>query len=436
MRAKTLQILWHERQPIFSVDFEHASACRAAAAGTADAVLGRMATAGGDQHARIWRVLRSHGQPPAMEYLATLSRHSAAVNCVRWCPSGALLATGGDDGAILIWQQSVSGRPDMPALGDANDDDAKETWRVSTLLRGTTVELYDLAWSPNGRYILSACIDNTCRIYDCIHVLTDHQHFVQGVAWDPLSQFIATQSSDRYCRASSAPIADSLAASIESAGTSTALEEKEPDASDKVSALFCNENLTSFFRRLAFSPDGSLLIAPAGIAASKDTPAAPSTKTGQPTAGGLVGDATPSSTQTTNTVYIFGRTQLSGDPLAHLPGHKTPAIAVRFNPLQYRLHQPTLDRGIPPVIRLPYRYIFAVATQDSVVVYDTQHTRPIAVLANMHYTTLTDVAWSACGRVLVMSSSDGFCSMVEFEDGEWGPCTKGLPSAMLSVMLC
>lgn len=31
-----------------------------------------------------------------------------------------------------------------------------------------------------------------------IHVFADHTHYVQGVAWDPLGQYVATQSSDRY----------------------------------------------------------------------------------------------------------------------------------------------------------------------------------------------------------------------------------------------
>lgn len=31
----------------------------------------------------------------------------------------------------------------------------------------------------------------------CMHVFTEHSHYVQGVAWDPLGQYLATQSSDR-----------------------------------------------------------------------------------------------------------------------------------------------------------------------------------------------------------------------------------------------
>src|SRR6266404_5108302 len=31
----------------------------------------------------------------------------------------------------------------------------------------------------------------------CISEIAEHNHYVQGVAWDPLNEFIATQSSDR-----------------------------------------------------------------------------------------------------------------------------------------------------------------------------------------------------------------------------------------------
>ncbi len=31
----------------------------------------------------------------------------------------------------------------------------------------------------------------------CVREIADHSHYVQGVAWDPMNEFIATQSSDR-----------------------------------------------------------------------------------------------------------------------------------------------------------------------------------------------------------------------------------------------
>jgi chromatin assembly factor 1 subunit B len=79
---------------------------------------------------------------------------------------------------------------------------------------------------------------------------------------------------------------------------------------------------------------------------------------------------------------------------------------------------------------LKYRYIFAVATLDAVVIYDTQSTRPLAFLGNLHYSFLSDVAWSANGLLLVISSQDGFCTYVEFEEGELGQATEKVFSVL------
>ena len=42
---------------------------------------------------------------------------------------------------------------------------------------------------------------------------------------------------------------------------------------------------------------------------------------------------------------------------------------------------------------LPYRMIFAVATEDSVLFYDTQQLPPFAFVSNIHYHTLSDLTW-------------------------------------------
>lgn len=45
------------------------------------------------------------------------------------------------------------------------------------------------------------------------------------------------------------------------------------------------------------------------------------------------------------------------------------------------------------VFSLPYRMLFAVATQDTVTVYDTQQAGPVCMFSNLHYTSFTDMAW-------------------------------------------
>lgn len=72
------------------------------------------------------------------------------------------------------------------------------------------------------------------------------------------------------------------------------------------------------------------------------------------------------------------------------------------------------------MVRLPYRYVYAIATQDSVYLYDTQQTLPLAFLSQLHYSTFTDLAWSHTGNCLFVTSTDGFGSLAVFEPGELG----------------
>jgi hypothetical protein len=69
---------------------------------------------------------------------------------------------------------------------------------------------------------------------------------------------------------------------------------------------------------------------------------------------------------------------------------------------------------------LPYRSIFAVLTWDSVVIYDTVHSHPLAIVSGIHYCNLVDAAWSHDGRQLIVCSTDGYISRIVFEPGELG----------------
>lgn len=64
--------------------------------------------------------------------------------------------------------------------------------------------------------------------------------------------------------------------------------------------------------------------------------------------------------------------------------------------------------------------IFAIATKCSLYLYDTQQKLPFGLISNIHYTRLTDLAWSNDGNTLLVSSTDGYCSIVQFAEGELG----------------
>lgn len=45
------------------------------------------------------------------------------------------------------------------------------------------------------------------------------------------------------------------------------------------------------------------------------------------------------------------------------------------------------------LVHLPYRLVFAVASEDSVLFYDTQQLFPFGYVSNIHYHTLSDISW-------------------------------------------
>ncbi|KAF5350455.1 hypothetical protein D9756_008642 [Leucocoprinus leucothites] len=225
MRFRTLEIRWHDSKPISTCDFQPLPFKRArppaGTPGNDERYTGhsyRLATGGEDNHVRVWMVhpnIRPTSlvkddpnpaapRPPRIEYISTLSRHSAPVNVVRFSPNGEFIASAGDDGMIIIWAQSSN--PHQGAYGsDIPPDELlldKEFWKPRTTFRCTTMQVYDLAWSPTGEYIIAGSTDNTARVFasmdgKCVCEIAEHSHFVQGVAWDPLNEYIATQSSDR-----------------------------------------------------------------------------------------------------------------------------------------------------------------------------------------------------------------------------------------------
>ncbi|PTB68832.1 WD40 repeat-like protein [Trichoderma citrinoviride] len=564
MKASPLIINWHDQNaPIYSAHFEPNGK-------------GRLATAGGDNHVRVWKV-EADGPERKVEYLSTLSKHNQAVNVVRWAPKGETIASAGDDGNVILWVPS-----EIPTTNFGSEGlDDKESWRAKHMCRSSGAEIYDLAWSPDAVYFIIGSMDNIARIYNAssgtlVRQIAEHSHYVQGVTWDPLNEYIATQSSDRSVHiyslktkdgqytlsqddklprlashikadlpprriSSSSPAppefghraqlstvdsatsVGSPAPSAPSTPTSAPLPMNPPSVIShsrrssissrrsvspapslplpavmpmetspkphhslstnwglgaKNASLYANETLTSFFRRLTFTPDGSLLLTPSGQYQTQHQ----TDKDAKPTY------------EIINTVYIYTRGGINKPPIAHLPGHKKPSVVVKCSPIFYTLRQSppvtkhvTIDTssaedtipslpdpvskpsttpsvmeppplptatsnstattaaaaegtapskgtaaetsastpGPKPAFALPYRMVYAVATQDSVLLYDTQQKTPICIVSNLHCATFTDLAWSTDGLTLIISSSDGFCSTLTFAPGELGEVYKG-----------
>ncbi len=97
-----------------------------------------------------------------------------------------------------------------------------------------------------------------------------------------------------------------------------------------------------------------------------------------------------------------------------IPTSGEPALVCKFCPLLFK--KPKQDQGL---FKQNYYMVFAIATSGSVLVYDTMTMTPICGMGNYHYATITSLSWRGA-NILAMSSSDGFCSFLVFEDGELG----------------
>lgn len=116
------------------------------------------------------------------------------------------------------------------------------------------------------------------------------------------------------------------------------------------------------------------------------------------------------------TLFITTNEFFYSRPSTVLPLQKQSSTAVRFCPILFELH----EDGPDPIVNLPYRMIFAVGTDHDVILYDTQQSVPFGRFQEIHYTRLTDLTWSKDGRLLIASSTDGFCALITFDLDELG----------------
>lgn len=204
VETKTFEIRWHDTQPVYACSIHH-TAADAGVDGVglagpdtcsgAGITAWRVATAGGDNFARIWLLHPSapgSDRPPRIEYRATLDRHTAAVNDVAFSPAMGppRLATAGDDGAVLLWDPapsqpggkgstlngtafpSTSAAPAFAAASSGVDAMfEKEAWRPRAA-RPAATEIYALAWAPDGSAVAAAGTDFSVRILSA----TDGKH--------------------------------------------------------------------------------------------------------------------------------------------------------------------------------------------------------------------------------------------------------------------
>ena len=398
--------------------------------------------------------------------------HISTVNVCRFSPNGKYLATGSDDNSVIIWVQKS--RP--LNFGSAEE---KICWSNYKILRGHSGDVYDLSWNPESKYLISGSVDNCCMIWNiekakCVNRFMDHEHFVQGVSWDPRNKYILTQSSDKSVRfykntnsklemkfiyinqlkrfeiknnsnKNNTNINNNINNNTENINKTNTNENIQPQQQDNISNsnnenkmsiedeqnknntnnqnnnnnqqlpnqikkekesnqknvvtyhyYFADEDqCNTFVRRSSFSPDGKICLLVSGVMQN------------------------PQNKNELNfVVWGVSRKDFSR-PQFYIPTLNKSSTCVRFCPLIFHKKENDADNSTPALLDLNYVMIFAIGTNDSVFIYGTDSIQPRYAITNIHYQSITDLAWNG-DKMLAVSSSDGYISFIIFEENELG----------------
>lgn len=173
-------------------------------------------------------IIRTQTPPPpiavtTLEDFRTLRGHADFVNSVAWSPVTTLLASGGRDGSVRIWDglagqtlreldghgesvNSVAWSADGQLLASAGDDSQVIIWDSSSgeqeRVLQSTAAINSISWSP-GREIVLGNEDGSVEVWDVnsgrqLHLLTTNGEPINGVAWSPDGTLLAAGSADAF----------------------------------------------------------------------------------------------------------------------------------------------------------------------------------------------------------------------------------------------
>ena len=179
-----------------------------------------IATASADRSAAIWDAGDFRRVNP-------LRGHAAGLTRATWSSDGLLLATTGDDGTIMMWDtqngrrlsrlvghrgpvSDVTFDPRNRRLASAGNDKRVIVWTTEPQQRITFLNGHELAtiwsteFSPSGAHVLTACADQTARIWDAAtgrELLTlRHPAPLALARYSPSGERIATGADDGAVR--------------------------------------------------------------------------------------------------------------------------------------------------------------------------------------------------------------------------------------------
>ncbi|KAL5512555.1 hypothetical protein ACEPAG_3208 [Sanghuangporus baumii] len=171
-----------------------------------------------------------YGKKPPAQCIKVLSGHTDWVMSVVFSPDGKRIASGSDDGTILVWDadsgevvsgpfkghtdwvRSVAFSPDGKRVASGSNDHTIRVWNVDSgelvlgPLEGHTDWVRSVAFSPDGKRIASGSKDKKIRVWDAdsgkaaVDPFEGHTGWVNSVVFSQDGKYIASGSDDKSVR--------------------------------------------------------------------------------------------------------------------------------------------------------------------------------------------------------------------------------------------
>jgi chromatin assembly factor 1 subunit B len=218
MKVETPQLLWHPEAEkglpaaLMSLDILESGVSSSSVKSHV------LATCGNSSDVHLWKVELEQEQKQQsssflsavskIDFLTNLTRHDGPVNVCKFSPDGLHLVTAGDSGAVVIYSVPLEKR------GNSN---GKHFWWYLTKENELTMRIVtrhgdgvtDASWSYDSQRLMVSTIDHAVLILEAnanndwkviYRNSSNHSHYVQGVAYDPLHVYLASAAADRSVR--------------------------------------------------------------------------------------------------------------------------------------------------------------------------------------------------------------------------------------------
>lgn len=351
----------------------------------------RLATAAGDSHVRIWstEAIERANDPTydGPKQLASMCHHMGTIHAVRFSKNCKYLASGADDKLVCIYQYDPS-TPSHAAAFGTNEPAPVENWRMFRRLNGHDNDVQDIGWSYDSSILVTVGLDSKVVVwsgytFERLKTISIHQSHVKGITFDPANKYFATASDDRTIkifRFTSPKPTDGA-----NDHTNNFVVEKS------ISWASQGSPLTTYFRRLSWSPDGNLIAA----ANSVNGPVA--------------------------SVAIITRGSWEpGTQSVHLIGHEAPVEVCAFSPRLFTKQPFDSEKSSENPLAHAITVIACAGQDKTLTLWSTVDARPLLIATELCEKSFSDLGWMPDGQGLFATSLDGTIMYIRFGDGELG----------------